>query len=215
MTVSNFLKTACLGLLAVSGGAATSLVPANQAQLEKTQQVALRAFGNQLAPSASFICQDRSMIEWRDEFHRGGTGYIDGIHYNDLKEPVQCGIDSHGRAFMAMRYVCNVVKDQIKKVSYGAIAIFQRYSNSPTPIVSGGHFKPTDCPNAGPIDPIFNPDFATNIEKFLDGESLQYKDYFDSGVEKSIQLCDDDNCPEPTAMIGSPDMLEIPSREEL
>ena len=32
-------------------------------------------------------------LPWKDSFHRGGTGYIDGINTTDLKEPVVWGIE--------------------------------------------------------------------------------------------------------------------------
>lgn len=76
-------------------------------------------------------------LPWKDSFHAGGTGYIDGVRPDDLSQSVMWGIDPWQRPFVAIRHTCD-------KVTNGAVAFFQRYTGS-GPVVGGGHHMAYQC----------------------------------------------------------------------
>jgi hypothetical protein len=202
MRILNILKAAVLGVLALQGGAQA------QTPLEdQTHAVALPKFQGDLAASG-FRCTDHNVLPWRDEFHRGGTGYIDGIRETDLQQPVQCGIDRWERPFIAFKYFCTKVKDGIQTVTRGAAAFFQRYTGVPEVIVRGGHFMPEGCENFGDMDPITSRGFTEPFKKFLQGEPVPI-DSWDPSTQKTIQLCDEQHCPAPVPQIADRPHTEL------
>jgi hypothetical protein len=107
-------------------------------------------------------------LPWQNEFHRGGTGYIDGIHTKHLQKPAMWGIDQWKRPYIAIKYVCDQTKE-------GAVALFQRYTNSGSTLASGGHFQPEGC-YLGPLNPL-NSDakkFLGNLTSFFKGENVVF-----------------------------------------
>ena len=134
LAISNLLKTFFIGALAISAGE-TQVLPM---QTVKTNAVAMPKFKGDLA-QPGFVCPH---LPWQDKFHRGNTGYIDGIRMKDLDQPIMGGIDEWNRPFIAFKYVCTRVQDAVSTVTRGAVTFFQRYPLSLKPIVSGGHFTP-------------------------------------------------------------------------
>lgn len=98
-------------------------------------------------------------LPWQDEFHLGGTGYIDGIDPKHLGKPAMWGIDQWNRPYVAIKYVCN-------QTIQGAVALFQRYSSSGDPMVWGGSHKAEGC-DLGPLDPAplhYSRDYSRTTE---------------------------------------------------
>jgi hypothetical protein len=105
-------------------------------------------------------------LPWQNEFHQGGTGYIDGIHATHLQKPAMWGINQWKRPYVAIKYVCD-------QTTEGAVALFQRYTGSGSSVVPGGHFQPKEC-YLGPLDPIssYATEFLGNLTSFFKGENV-------------------------------------------
>jgi len=74
-----------------------------------------------------------SYLPWSESFFYGGTGYIDGIHPQDMEKSVMWGMDPHKRIFVAVKSICDGARE-------GVVAFFQRYNDQGV-VVSGGHFQ--------------------------------------------------------------------------
>lgn len=105
-------------------------------------------------------------LPWQDEFHRGGTGYIDGIHAKHLQKSAMWGIDQWNRPYVAIKYVCDQAKE-------GAVALFQRYTDSGNLMAAGGHFQPQGC-FLGPLRPVYSSskEFLGNLTSMFKGEDV-------------------------------------------
>jgi len=82
---------------------------------------------------------DMKMLPWKDSFHEGGTGYIDGIKPEDMTvdgrhHSVMFGVCPKGRKFIAFRYR---VVERDKEVKEVVETVFQRYSMDDI-VTSGG-----------------------------------------------------------------------------
>ena len=47
-----------------------------------------------------------NFLSWKERFHRGGTGYIDGIKVKDVSKALSWGIDPDKRPFIAIKHRC-------------------------------------------------------------------------------------------------------------
>lgn len=93
-----------------------------------------------------------NFLPWQEAYHRGGTGYIDGIHSDHLSKDVMWGIDRWSRPFIAMKYLCQkVLPEGLSEKIRGAVTLFQRYTNANL-LVTGGHCEAKYCmPNLGMV----------------------------------------------------------------
>lgn len=88
-------------------------------------------------------------LVWKDAFHRGGTGYIDGVKPEHMSHSVMRGVDAWGRPFVAVKVVLASEgsdgkpfpfrKDDVKE---GTFTLFQRYTDSLYTWTHGRHFGP-------------------------------------------------------------------------
>lgn len=102
-------------------------------------------------------------LPWQNEFHRGGTGYIDGIFGRHLQKPVMWGIDSVKRPYVAIKYVCNETKEE-------TVTFFQRYPNTGESVVPG---TPDASCYLGSLNPFLFPEkFLDNLTSLLKGETV-------------------------------------------
>jgi len=103
-----------------------------------------------LSETQGVTCEN--FLPWQEAFHRGGTGYIDGIHSDQLSKDVMWGIDQWQRPFIAMKYLCQkVLPEGLSEKIQGATTLFQRYTNAAF-LVTGGHFEAKHCmPNLGMV----------------------------------------------------------------
>lgn len=105
---------------------------------------------NILNETRGVTCEN--FLPWQEAFHRGGTGYIDGVHSNHLSNDVMWGIDQWQRPFIAMKYLCQkITPEGLSEKIQGATALFQRYTNMDL-LVTGGHFESKYClPDLGMV----------------------------------------------------------------
>ena len=85
---------------------------------------------------ASVQSLKETQLEWKDSFHKGGTGYIDGVKASDLSKPVMWGIDNYNRPFVALKLQTAEGDGQP-----GVETIFQRYTDDATVWTSGNHYS--------------------------------------------------------------------------
>lgn len=97
---------------------------------------------NMLEKTGRLSCE--YFLPWQDEFHEGGTGYIDGVRSSSVEQSVQWGIDPWKRIFTTLHFTDipgsekeNAVKENIEKQT---AAVFQRYTVGGL-LVSGGHYS--------------------------------------------------------------------------
>ncbi len=208
----NLISTGAF-LLAALGTGATSETSVQKTSTEGTQKEFITqevAFPilNGLTTSL-VVCTKDNILPWQDEFHRGGTGYIDGIKPDDLKQPIMCGVDPWGRYFLALKYTCRGQEEggEDKKKTIGAVALFQRYTGENL-IVPGGHFQPVGCHGSlGPIDPLDSKTFSEDFSRFVGGEKVEYYDWSEEKI--TMELCNKQSCPDPFLRIAAPDSVEL------
>lgn len=72
-----------------------------------------------------------NFLPWRDEF--GPLDYVDGVKYVDLSKPIMWGIAPGERPFIAVRHMCENLKQ-------GVQVFFQRYHDiGRKPLYAAGH----------------------------------------------------------------------------
>ena len=151
-----------------------------------------------------YFCTEEPILPWKDEFHAGGTGYIDGIRPDDLTDPVMCGKDPWDRSFMALKYTCK--REDRDETTIGAVAIFQRYSDEAL-VVSGGHYKARGC-ELGDLNPIGNDRFAETAARFIDGEEVSVYGTENEKIS-TMKICDKESCPDPLLKLPAPDSTDL------
>lgn len=121
-------------------------------------------------------------LEWKNEFHAGGTGYIDGIKPSDLSDSVMWGIDPAKRLYIAVKKV--MVQPNGRFSQPGVETIFQRYSDSAYVWTSGKHFDPTPTLVISRLDEKIFPLF----EKLVKGEEITLSAWDDPDTEIQVKL---------------------------
>lgn len=117
-------------------------------------------------------------LAWQDKFHRGATGYVDGIRPTDLQKAIQWGIDQWNRPYIAIKYACDK--------TIGAVALFQRYTDQAYSVASGGHFE-APCRLGDVINTHGYPNL--NYEQFLGRLTVLFKgENFEQFIEKSREF---------------------------
>ncbi len=82
-------------------------------------------------------------LAWKDEFHAGGTGYIDGVRPTDMEKPMMRGIDYANRPFLAVKVVREVPSDDDSAAAQEeAFVLFQRYTDDLNTWTNGCHHGP-------------------------------------------------------------------------
>lgn len=85
-----------------------------------------------LEKTGNLTCEH--FMPWKDQYHEGGTDYIDGVRPQDLDLPVKWGVDPWSRVYVGLRYTASG-----KEGEEQAAAVFQRYTVG-TLITSGNHY---------------------------------------------------------------------------
>lgn len=202
--IAKFLTVAVVGTLVILSGGPASVQKTPREEASEVAQIAYKAHEVSLQilkGAQSSLCAELPTIEWNPRF-QGDTGYIDQVKFGDLgSHSAACGVDGWGREFIAFRYKCTVECDEgSKEDSYGAGTLFQRYTNDFRTIVDAGHFHPEGCRKGpGPLD-FRSPSFLTDMDHFFAGRPLYSKNL--EGCTRTIELCNEDNCPTPQARIG-------------
>lgn len=80
----------------------------------------------------------KNYLPWKAEFHKGGTGYIDGVFAKDMAKAAMWGIDPSNRPSIHLKSICD-------KTFEGATTLFQRYTGSGFPMVEGAHGEASQC----------------------------------------------------------------------
>ncbi len=135
---------------------------------------------------------EENHLDWQDAFHRGGTGYIDGITPQAMKKSFMWGIDRWNRAFIALKLKCTrVVEGGAKAISEGSTAIFQRYTGK-SMVVPGSHFMPKGCPDLGPLDPLQSRNFKDSLEHVLKGGKVEVTNRWLDDSSYTLELANGD-----------------------
>ncbi len=93
------------------------------------------------------ICKDIPLVDYKEAWHEGGTGYIDGIRPSDdifTSGPLAKFIDNAGRSAIAIKYSVSCTIDfKVADWRDGeyAVAAFQRYTDPKSFWVYGGHYQ--------------------------------------------------------------------------
>ena len=107
----------------------------NQFLQERGENSGVSKLFQVLKSTKGMTCENH--LPWKDSFHAGGTGYIDGIQPSDLDQSVMWGIDSWKRPFIAIKHTCD-------KVEKGVVTYFQRYTSNGL-AVKGGQYRLDHC----------------------------------------------------------------------
>lgn len=111
-------------------------------------------------------------LPWKEKFHLGGTGYIDGVFKDDLPSSSGWGIDPAKRPFIALKYECLTNDAAVTKPAVGAFALFQRYTNVGDLVAKGEHGRVKYCPPYA-LDGVLRAwSFLDDLKKFFQGEPL-------------------------------------------
>lgn len=104
-------------------------------------------------------------LEWKHSF-LGGTGYIDRIKPQDLKNPISIGRDEFDRSFICLK-IRNLSKNEIY-----VLTLFQRYSDDPNTWTMGCHS-------------YYN--FTKSPGYFLTSNIIRHK-YFEDNMKKLLSM---------------------------
>jgi hypothetical protein len=143
-----------------------------------------------ICPFESQKCETIPDVIYKNKWHVGGTGYIDGISPKDdvfNTAPVVKFIDEFGRSAIAFKYTVSCPENLEENNSEYAVAAFQRYTNDGNVWVYGGHYAHGTATNMG------KPDFSwleslilNNQEKFT---NYNYKKYIEEKKDFETFLC--------------------------
>ena len=92
------------------------------------------------------LCNKIPTVEYKPEWHRGGTGYLDGVKPNDLvfaDTSIVKFVDTAQRSAISFKYQVDCPNTEESNEEY-AVTAFQRYTSSAKPWVFGGHFAAPD-----------------------------------------------------------------------
>ncbi len=113
------------------------LTPQNTCNIEELKRCAAVVGGETfelvktLEKTGKLTC--KHFLPWKDQYYKGGTGYIDGIKPEDLDQSIKWGIDPCNRVFVGLRYTVEG-EDSVE-----AAAVFQRYTKKNI-LVVGNHY---------------------------------------------------------------------------
>jgi hypothetical protein len=92
------------------------------------------------------LCNKILTVEYKPEWHRGGTGYIDGVRPTDSvfsENSIVKFVDTYDRSAISFKYQVNCPDAEVNYKEY-AVTAFQRYTNHKDLWVFGGHFAAPD-----------------------------------------------------------------------
>ena len=101
------------------------------------------------------ICNNIPNVDYKDQWHRGGTGYIDGVRPKDdafSNGPLVKFIDNFHRSAIAIKYTTSCPSSTEENNYEYAVTAFQRYTDDSGLWVFGGHFANQRATNIGKVD---------------------------------------------------------------
>ncbi len=130
------------------------------------------------------LCDRIKTVEYKAGWHRGGTGYIDGVHSSDsvfADTGVVKFVDEYGRSAIAFSY--NTVCNDGKEGQYAATA-FQRSIGDNSYWVYGGHYANSQVTRVGVIDNV------SWLENLLSSGKEEFNTYRGESCQVSINHFD-------------------------